>query len=110
MLTGSNEKLNEKLFDVCDFYFWIKLSSSVVLSEKFIRKFKDKINWYRITEHQTLSENFMRDFVYKIDWSQAFVSQNLSRDFLLEIDEMLHGDFLIRHTPLYLEGTVRDVD
>jgi hypothetical protein len=43
------------------------------LSEKFIRKFCDKVKWHHISSNQKLSLKFIEEFFDKIDW-QTFPS------------------------------------
>ena len=42
--------------------------SNNILSEDFIREFKDKVDWMLISKSQTLSEDFIIEFKDKVDW------------------------------------------
>ena len=54
------------LIDRLDFHC---LSSYQVLSEQFIRDFKDKLNWFSISYNQNLSSEFISEFENKIDFN-----------------------------------------
>ena len=47
---------------------WYIISHTYILSEHFIREFKDKVNWNLISINQELSENFIREFQNKVNW------------------------------------------
>ena len=47
-----------------------------LLSENFIRKFKDEIDWSWVSICQTLSEDFIREFKDKVDWDYIYNHQN----------------------------------
>jgi len=70
----SNTPLNQKI-----------LSSSQVLSEKFIRNHSAFLDWARISYHQKLSENFIREFAEKVDWEAIFSHQKISDEFRAEM-------------------------
>lgn len=55
-----------------------------VVSEDFIREFKDRVNWYYISMSQILSEDFIREFEDNVVWYNIRKYQILSREFLEE--------------------------
>jgi hypothetical protein len=63
---------------------WTGLSCKFILSEDFIREFKDKVYWVGISYQQQLSESFIREFQDKVDWHNITRKQILSEDFIKE--------------------------
>ena len=44
------------------------LETSSKLTEKFIRKYQDRLNWDWISMKQVLSESFIRNFNSEVNW------------------------------------------
>lgn len=65
-------------------YYWSELCRNKILSEEFIREFKDYVNWYYVSSSQSLSENFIREFKDSVDWRYIGIRQNLSKEFIYE--------------------------
>ncbi len=61
---------------------WYWISQSQTLSEKFIREFSNKVNWTNISRFQILSEDFIREFQYKVDWFFIQKYQKISSKFM----------------------------
>ena len=62
----------------------VQLYSKNILSEDFIREFKDKVDWWYISKYQTLSEDFILEFREKIHWELLLNENkkcNLSKSF-----------------------------
>ena len=57
-----------------------------VLSEDFIREFKDKVFWTGISWNQRLSEDFIREFKDKVNWYRISCNQQLSDSFRNEFE------------------------
>ena len=66
----------EKLLKKLNIIDWNKLSHYQILSEDFIREFKDKIDWMAVCRYQKLSEDFIREFKDKVDWWYISKYQN----------------------------------
>lgn len=58
------------------------LSYHKVLSEDFIREFKDKVNWSFISQKQKLTESFIEEHDNYVHWEQISKFQKLSEDFI----------------------------
>ncbi len=69
---------------------WWYVSMNQKLSESFIKEFKDKVNWYHISRYQNLSESFIREFKDKIDWSTISIYQKLSESFIREFKDNIY--------------------
>ena len=63
---------------------WTRISQ-IILSEDFIREFKDKVDWYWISIRQTLSEPFIKEFKDKVDWEEITEYQTLSENYIKEL-------------------------
>jgi len=61
---------------------WHKMSRKDVLSEEFIRYYKDKVNWLYISEYQKLSESFIEEFQDLVNWNSISYYQKLSEGFI----------------------------
>ena len=46
---------------------WYIISHTYILSEHFIKEFKDKVDWVEISIYQKLSESFIREFQDEVD-------------------------------------------
>ncbi len=98
------------------------ISSNYILSEEFIREFKDKLDWLLISEHQKLSMEFIEEFLenylyldhlfayqklsesfiekhahYKSDWEKISLNQNLSKEFIIKHFDKLHLNCLVKN-------------
>ena len=74
-------------FDWRDWGFY----SNNILSEDFIREFKDKVDWSAICRYQKLSEDFIREFKDKVHWGVVSIYQNnLSDEFKTEFANKLN--------------------
>lgn len=69
---------------------WWTVCSNAKLSERFIRENIDKICWVSICASQKLSEGFIREFKDKVDWLLISVDQKLSVAFMDEFDDKIH--------------------
>ena len=76
---------------------WNKISQYQILSENFIREFKDKVNWERISQYQTLSEDFIREFKDKVDWDSISKCQKLSEEFIEEFKHKIYWNKLFKY-------------
>ena len=81
------EEYYNPAFDWRDWGFY----SNNILSEDFIREFKDKVDWSAICRYQKLSENFIREFKDKVHWGVVSIYQNnLSDEFKTEFANKLN--------------------
>ena len=71
---------------------WEELSELRILSEEFIREFKDKVDWYLVSIYQVLSEGFIREFKDDVVWSYISQYQTLSEDFIREFQNELEWE------------------
>ena len=69
---------------------WSLICQNQILSEKFIREFKDEMIWEIICETQTLSEKFIREFKDEMIWSLIYVKQTLSKEFIKEFENEIN--------------------
>lgn len=60
---------------------WIRISKYQILSENFIKEFKDKVVWKHISACQSLSESFIEEFKDYVDWKNIANHQYLSKEF-----------------------------
>jgi len=85
-------------------YQWQWVSEKQILSEDFIREFKDKVYWTLICENQTLSEDFINEFEDKVDWSLISIYQRpFNKKFSIEflkknINKIDWGCYSVFHT------------
>lgn len=61
---------------------WVHISADQILTEEFIRMYKDNLNWVYLSWYQKLSESFIEEYVNKVDWNNIVGSQKLSYKFL----------------------------
>lgn len=73
---------------------WCAISQDCKLSERFIRKFQDKINWEIISTYQILSEDFIREFQDKVDWDAISSDQRLSENFIREFQDKVNWYYI----------------
>ena len=66
---------------------WSEISKKSILSEEFIREFKDSVDWITISDYQTLSEEFIREFKDRVNWIYICCSQKLSEEFIREFKD-----------------------
>ena len=76
---------------------WEKISRKVFLTEKFIRKYQDKVDWNNISDCQKLSEDFIIEFQNKVYWDYISYSQKLSLKFIKENIEKLNVKHLLEN-------------
>jgi hypothetical protein len=86
LLNTSGIVCDEHLWEISD---WRYISEKSILSEEFIREFKDDVIWYLISKNQKLSEDFIREFEDFVDWDYISMHQKLSEDFIREFQHML---------------------
>lgn len=53
-----------------------------ILSEEFIREFKDRLNWFDICQYQKLSISFMIKFADYLSWKHVSEFQTLTEEFI----------------------------
>ena len=66
-----------------------------ILSEAFIREFKDEVDWKCISIRQTLSEELIREFKDRVDCFCISKHQDLSDDFKEEFKEYIHKELIL---------------
>ena len=88
---------------------WNQISyHSWMLSEDFMREFKDRLNWHTLSYRQRMSENFMREFKDKIDWHMvSSYHQKLSEDFMREFKDKIDW-YEISHQQKFSEDFARE--
>jgi hypothetical protein len=69
---------------------WNNISKYQILSEDFIRKFKNKVNWEYISQYQKFSKDFIREFQDKVNWSMISTYQKFSEDFIREFQDKVN--------------------
>ena len=52
---------------------WLDISLNRILTEEFIREFKNYVKWKYICRSQQLSLEFLKEFKNKIDWNDYFL-------------------------------------
>ena len=83
-LTQVTEKFIRKYQDKV---YWKDISLYQILSGDFIREFQDRLDWDYISRNQKLSESFIREFKYKVYWYNISKYQKLSEDFIREFQD-----------------------
>ena len=63
----NNEKILSKFIQINDNLNWYDISNKYILSENFIRKYKNKVFWTYISIYQKLSDDFIREFQNEIN-------------------------------------------
>lgn len=63
----SNLDVNELVYIMHEYLDFTSLLRRENLSEAFIEEFQNEVDWDYISEYQVLSEDFMRKFKDKID-------------------------------------------
>jgi len=69
---------------------WIKLSWTQPLSESIIREFQDRLNWTKLSWSQSLSETLIREFQNKVDWRHVSNEQTLTESFIREFSDKVN--------------------
>ena len=77
----NNQKILLKFIQTNKNVDYVYISYFYILSENFIREFKDKIDWKYISIYQKLSENFIEEFQDKVNWDYISKYQTLSENF-----------------------------
>jgi hypothetical protein len=72
----------DRHIDEFDFTCWNAIATYQELTEKFIDKYKDKINWSSVCIHQTLSEDFIIQHKEYVNWNYVSKYQKLSEKFM----------------------------
>jgi hypothetical protein len=80
--------------------WWAYISLYQILSEDFIREFKDRVSWYWISRCQKLSENFIREFKNEVTWSILSESQTLSEAIIREFKDKVDWYCVSEHQKL----------
>ena len=84
------EKYYNPDFDWNDYKFY----SNNILSEDFIREFKDKVDWSAICRYQKLSEEFIEEFQDKLYWKHISCYQELSVEFIKKFRHKIDWELL----------------
>ena len=84
------EKYYNPDFDWNDYKFY----SNNILSEDFIREFKDKVDWSAICRYQKLSEEFIEEFQDKLYWKHISGYQELSVEFIKKFRHKIDWELL----------------
>lgn len=71
-----------------------------LLSEDFIREFKDYVIWGDIASYQKLSEKFMIEFEDELDWSAISGFQVLPEKFIEKYKDKLDWHLIVEHQKL----------
>lgn len=105
-------KLSEDVLEqVCDVFTsrnWGGVSYYCTLSDKFIKKHKDKLNWRYLTAKQNLSEKMLTKFADRIDWEIVSKQYKLSEEFMRKFPDKLHWTFITENIWLD-ESFIREV-
>jgi len=64
-----------------NFVDWYYISAVQILSEKTILEMQDKVNWTKISSYQKLSEEFIEDNLDRLDFYKVIEIQELSDEF-----------------------------
>jgi hypothetical protein len=82
---------------------WLGISINPNLSEKFHRKYIDKVNWWHFNyNNKNISENFYDDNSEKVSWTKISTNCKLSKEFIEKYKDKLDLDKLKIH---YFENT-----
>lgn len=79
---------------------WERIAEFYILSEDFIREFKDKWNsfcWVCLSTEQDLSEKFIEEFKDKVDWNIICAHQKLSIPFVIKWKEDVNWPNIFRY-------------
>ena len=75
----NNQKILFKFIQTNNNVECVTISYYYILSEDFIREFKDDVYWINISIYQKLSEDFIREFKDKVDWNWILkINNNLT--------------------------------
>ena len=81
------KKTIDSLFDLKVKYTyevdWDLISTTEILSENFIRDFKEDLNWVTISSKQNLSEHFILEFSDYVNWQNISRNKKLSCNFIV---------------------------
>lgn len=89
-LVVQNFKIHEDLLE--EFIEDVPLDILVeeqVLTEKFLRTFRDLLNWKKVSRYQIISEEFAEEFAESVDWNVAIASQTFSIEFILKFKDKI---------------------
>jgi hypothetical protein len=70
------------------------------LSEKFIEKYKDKVDWWDISFRQNLSEKFIEKFENEVKWDWISKYQELSEIFIEEHKDKVNWRYILLYQEL----------
>ena len=87
---------------------WDCISIYQKLSENFIREIQDRVVWRCISIYQKLSEDFMREFQDRVDWYFISIYQKLSEDFMREFQDRVDWYFISIYQKLS-ENFIREI-
>ena len=76
---------------------WKWISSTQQRNENFIEEFKEKINWEAVSRYQDLSEDFIKQHQDKLDWKWISRYQVLSEDFIQEFQNKVHWNWISKY-------------
>jgi hypothetical protein len=69
---------------------WDNTSCHCILSEDFIREFRDEVDWFWISFRQILSEDFLVEFIDKVNLRWLERNKNVPKD-VFERIKLLKG-------------------
>ncbi|ALN97805.1 tryptophan repeat gene family protein [Bacillus phage vB_BpuM-BpSp] len=89
---------------------WILISGGQDLSEKFIEKYKDKIEWTRFSQFSILDESIIEKYCDLVDWWCISTYQNLSEEFIKKYFNKLDVRGISYHQNLSEEFIINNID
>ena len=79
---------------------WEHLTRGHILSDDFMREFKDEIDWLCVSKYQNLNEGFIREFKKYVNWEWISLCQRLSEDFIREFKDKVYWSWISVHQHL----------
>lgn len=76
--TDVSEQEAREYYSLFDKDLWGDISCYQILSEDFMREFKDKIEWGTVCANQQLSDNFIIEFKDRVEWDYICSYQKIS--------------------------------
>ena len=83
---------------------WWREISKKIISEDFMKEFRDKICWLYISIFQKLNEDFMRELKDKVLWQDAYQHQEMSEDFIYEFRDYIGDKWLFTENEFHLRN------
>lgn len=92
--TFTEKELRHLIYDLDTYDLWLNVCRDQILSEPFMREFRDRIYWAVVSERQILSESFIGQFAHHLNWRAISLCQCLSEQFIVTHQNAVDWDLI----------------